>query len=530
MINAEAAESLDNLRNPFMEQLIISSILDDIARIQSDYLLSKPIGVRKELGQYFTGVKIAKYMASIINVPPDVNTPVSILDAGAGSGILSAAAALHLLNQGIKNIHIVAYEIDTELTLLLRQTYSIIKNICQERQSRLTFEIKNLDFILHRPDQSNELNMFDISVINPPYFKYNVKMSPYSKTLSDLYSGDPNIYASFMAVALNCLNNSGQLISITPRSFTNGLYFKGFRKYILSNASLTKVHVFKHRGKLFSNDESSVLQENIICKYSKVEKQKSIEIRTSDCDASLESPFIENYPKDVVIDQSNEQNIIRIPESKDDYNILLSAGMLNESFDGAGYFISTGPVVEHRTQEFIERQSVSIEHDSVPLFRPHNVKPIYTGWTGSQPKDVVFKLLEGFEKHVVENNNYVLLKRLTSKDEKRRLIAGVYLKSCFDGRCIGFGNKVNYIGLKSGNLSKAEAVGLAVLFNSTFMDKYFRCISGNTQVNATEVRLMKIPSRCEIKEIGRSVGNKQALDQDEIDSIVQPYIGSDLYG
>lgn len=112
-------------------------------------------------------------------------------------------------------------------------------------------------------------------------------------------------------------------------------------------------------------------------------------------------------------------------------------------------------------------------------------------------------LNEVHEKHTMENGTFVLLKRFSSKDEKRRLVSGVHLASTHDCEVIGFGNKTNYIGVSDGKLTIAEAYGLAAIFNSSFMDKYFRCISGNTQVNATEIRVMKFPTREQVKEIGK---------------------------
>ena len=132
---------------------------------------------------------------------------------------------------------------------------------------------------------------------------------------------------------------------------------------------------------------------------------------------------------------------------------------------------------------------------------------------------------EGHEKHTMENGTFVLLKRFSSKDEKRRLVSGVHLASAHGCELIGFGNKTNYIGLSGGKLTIAEAYGLAAIFNSSFMDKYFRCISGNTQVNATEIRVMKFPTREQVKEIGKQAQKLKTTDTSEIDLIVNPVLG-----
>lgn len=86
---------------------------------------------------------------------------------------------------------------------------------------------------------------------------------------------------------------------------------------------------------------------------------------------------------------------------------------------------------------------------------------------------------------------------------------------------IGCENHLNYIGLSNGRLSLTEAYGIAALFNSTFMDRYFRCISGNTQVNATEIRLLKMPQRTVIRKLGQHVVKSGTYNQDVVDNIVE---------
>jgi len=73
-------------------------------------------------------------------------------------------------------------------------------------------------------------------------------------------------------------------------------------------------------------------------------------------------------------------------------------------------------------------------------------------------------------------------------------------------------------------LDLAEAYGLAALFNSTFMDKYFRCISGNTQVNATEIRLLKLPARDVIRQLGSAFLEGVEEEQKYIDGVVNFYL------
>ena len=72
-------------------------------------------------------------------------------------------------------------------------------------------------------------------------------------------------------------------------------------------------------------------------------------------------------------------------------------------------------------------------------------------------------------------------------------------------------------------MSFEEALGLSAVLNSTFMDSYFRCLSGNTQVNATEVRVMKFPSRDIVIGIGKKLVGME-VTQEILDKIVLKYL------
>ena len=488
---------------------------DDVISLQSAFLRSKSLESRRTLGQFFTGSVVSDYMASLV-VKPKSET-IRILDAGAGTGILTASTALHCLGMGCKTVHAVLYELDYEAVASLEQTLNIVQRKFCKQLATFTYEIFCEDFVLARPDREKTIQPFDVSVINPPYFKYSAKDSPYAKAVADLYHGDPNIYASFIAVVMACMKAGGQMVTITPRSFTNGLYFKGFRKYLLTESALSLIHIFKHRNKVFKNDDSAVLQENIICYFIKGSNANTITVRSSDCDASINHADEKQYLVHSIVDPSNDLLLIRIPESACAASILQQAETLKTTFEGAGYFISTGRVVEHRTRQYITEDTSA--ENTVPLYRPHNVTPLTATWIGNHKKDVSFKLNEDYDKHTIKNAIYVLLKRFSSKDERRRLVASVHLANMHGCESIGFGNKINYIGVLGGELSTIEAYGLATVFNSSFMDKYFRCISGNTQVNATEIRVMKFPSREQVKEIGEQAYKLKLFERAKIDVI-----------
>ena len=380
--------------------------------------------------------------------------------------------------------------------------------------------------MLSRPDRSKE--RFHISSINPPYFKYNSKTSPYAGATKHLYKGNPNIYASFTAITAECLNPNGQMAAIVPRSFTSGLYFKDFRRYMMRNMSLDQVHVFRARDKVFK--KSDVLQENIICYWTKQRQKPYVKISSSIGYADLKKAETTDYPAERIIDTRTGHEIIRIPETPQQAAALQAVERWPSDFQKNNYFISTGPVVEYRMKEHITRlnQSAKAKNTAVPLLKMHNIQPFKSCWTGHHRKDVCFKFFEGHEKYTLKNQVYVMLRRFSSKDERRRLTASVHNPGSIKSRWIAIENHVNYIGSNNGLLETAEACGLAALFNSTLMDKYFRCLSGNTQVNAAEIKWMKMPSRTIICQIGKSFFENILTTQKNIDNIVNFYVEKTL--
>lgn len=490
-------------------------MLESITKAQNEYLHNKNENDRKSLGQYFTTDIVAKFMASFIELKE--NKTIRILDAGGGFGILTIASALQCVNLGSKEIHSVIYEIDKDVASQLKANLVEASRCLNKKGVKFTFDLRISDFILSRPDKVDK--PYHLSVINPPYFKYNCKSSIYSGATKDLFKGDPNIYASFMSVVGECLDKDGQMIAIVPRSFTNGLYFKGFRHYLNRHFSIDKIHIFRSRNNVFK--ELSVLQENVICSYFKKPQSKITVVSASNGFEDLHEAQQNSYKSKTLIDISNDHQIIRIPESIRDAEILDMVEGWQSSFKKNGYSISTGPVVEHRTKEYIVNPYTK---NSVPLLRMHNIKSFKTIWTGDHRKDVSFVLSDGHSKHTSPNKPYIILKRFSTKDEKRRLTAGVYNPEAFKHDFIGLENHLNYISLQDGNISIQEAYGLSVLLNSTIMDKYFRCISGNTQVNATEIRILKLPKRETIISLGRDFMKKNKTDQKSIDILVSLHL------
>jgi hypothetical protein len=58
---------------------------------------------------------------------------------------------------------------------------------------------------------------------------------------------------------------------------------------------------------------------------------------------------------------------------------------------------------------------------------------------------------------------------------------------------------------------------LAAFLNTTAVDDHFRRFNGHTQVNATDLRLMKYPSRASLITLGKWAASQDVLTQAMLD-------------
>ena len=91
-------------------------LLDFAIQTTNKYIDEMPKSQRKKYGQFFTSKETAVFMAGLFDVPEN-KTRLQILDAGAGSGILSIALIERLQEiPQLQSVHLVCYENDSKIT------------------------------------------------------------------------------------------------------------------------------------------------------------------------------------------------------------------------------------------------------------------------------------------------------------------------------------------------------------------------------------------------------------------------------
>lgn len=487
-------------------------LVDFSIRLAEYYKSKSSISDRKTNGQYFTPKEISQFMASLYSLN---QKKIAILDPGAGTGILIAAVC-DLLKESKKEtklIHADLYEIDSNLIPLLENVLNECKTVLESDGHSFSFTIFNEDFILKNSSSFNrkeipldngvQIRLFDLIISNPPYFKLR-KDSPQAQAMKDIIHGQPNIYVLFIALSTSLLKKEGQMIFITPRSFCSGSYFNKFRKWFINNVSLKFIHVFDSRSDVFYGDE--ILQENIILYAINKDIKLESDITIS---SSKDSSFVGRIEilRDFndIIHKKNGSIIIRLPILKIDYKIMKIMDSFPFTFQDLDIEISTGPVVPFRATEYLRDEHR--EGKTVPLIWMHNIQNFHVRWPlNRNGKENAVLIGERSKSILIPVSNYVCIKRFSSKDQARRLFAGVLRQKEFSHfSFIGVENHINYIHKPQSALTEDEAFGIAAFLNSMIVDNYFRTLNGHTQVNATDIRNVPFPSLQVLSKMGKEV-------------------------
>ena len=462
---------------------------------------------KSQFGQYLTPARTAQYMAGFF--PPAIEGICRLLDAGAGIGSLSSAFLDRCISGDLRfeKIELVAFEIDDLLHQDLVHSLSKYTN-----KIPLTYEIVGGDFIETAVTRIQfGQGGFTHCILNPPYKKINSDSR--SRHLIRLVGIETvNLYSAFVALALSLMAPGGQIVAIIPRSFCNGPYYHPFRDFILEHAAIRHMHLFNSRTKAFRDDD--VLQENIIIKLERGGQQGPVTISTS-TDDSFTDLVTHEYPFDRIVFPDDSERFIHVPTSPGKNVIELSTA-IHYSLADLGISVSTGPVVDFRLKEYLRQMP---DPGTVPLLYPGHFSSNGIEWpkVGMKKPNSILRSSET-EKWLYPNGFYCVVRRFSSKEERRRIVASVVDPAAFDGASVlGFENHLNVFHDNKHGLPQALATGLAVYLNTTAVDENFRRFNGHTQVNATDLKTIKYPSREALIGLGEWAMPSGPLTQAMID-------------
>lgn len=471
-------------------------------------------------GQFFTPSTTAEFIAALPELPNE--GLLRILDPGAGVGSLTAALIARILLERPKlKIDVTACEIDTNLRDALAETLADCEECGKEAGTSVCTRLVAADFIeWATSDRRSELGSFDLVIMNPPYLKLGKGAA---RTAVATASVDvPNLYAAFLSLAVDLLAEEGRLVAITPRSFTNGPYFRNFRKFFLDRMDFERFHLYTSRTSVFA--DSAVLQENVVFSAVRRESLRREPLSISYSDGSGDAPVVRNVNYAEVVYPDDPEFFLHLSTDAQDADLAKTLAALPETLATLGLAVSTGRVVDFRASEHLREDYVS---GSVPLIYPLHLRDGRVRWPvpGARKCNAIM-LNETTLRQTFPHGHYVVVKRLSSKEEKRRVVAAHY--DADDEKTplqpIGFENHVNVFHADGKGLDKALAQGLCLWLNSTLLDRFIRRFNGHTQINATDLRNLRYPSASDLTSLGDAWGGGTWPSQEKIDSLVTQHV------
>ena len=504
-----------------MTPVAVEATIQHIETVRPEISAGLQAERRSTLGQFMTPATVARYMASLFSMPSDCQ--IRLLDPGAGLGALSAAFIHRWRQQAVSgaDLKVTAYEVDGELCKHLERHLAGCLNEdgagASAVHQTVAAKVQPYDFIqaAANPLEFGVRTDFTHAIINPPYKKINSD-SMHRMWLRMCGVETVNLYSAFIALALQMLLNGGELVAIIPRSFCNGPYYRPFRDFMLRLAAIEHIHLFASRTKAFKDD--NVLQENVILKLVRGRKQGAVTV--SCCVDGTFGDYSEHICGFAeIVKPSDPEKFIHIPQVE---RTLADAPppQFNNSLADLGLEVSTGPIVDFRLKAQLRKEP---DADSAPLLYPCHLEGGRVSWPlAASKKPNAIALNAVTRRWLYPSGCYTLVRRFSSKEEKRRIVAAVVQPDDLGiSDFIGFENHLNVFHSSKRGIPAELAYGLCSYLNSTALDQEFRAFNGHTQVNATDLRSLKYPDVRALRQLGLWLMRTGNANQSQIDAKIR---------
>ena len=457
-----------------------------------------------DLGQFWTPWQTASLMADLAGAWGEGT--VRVLDPGAGAGALTAAWVERVLSSLTrpKAVHLTFYEIDEKVVPYLAATVGACVSRLEEVGVKVTWETRMTDFVEEVVSRlegglfAGPQEKYDLVLMNPPYKKLS-SSAMVRRRLSGVGIEATNLYAAFVSLALRVLRDEGRLVAITPRSFCNGPYFRAYRFELLDSMTLTDVHLFDSRAEAFRDD--SVLQENVVfagVKGRRTSQPVRISLYRNPTDSA---PTVRVVPAEEIVHASDPERFIHLPVGAITEGSAAAIHGQSARLADLGISVSTGRVVDFRLRE--EWSDGTGEGVAPLLYAAHFVDGRLTWPKEGFKKPNALRLTTRSKPWLVPNGSYVLVRRFSSKEERRRVVAYLLRPDDLNATMLGIENHLNYYHAEGAPLDLEVAAGLVCYLNSDAVDRYFRSFNGHTQVNATDLRSLRYPPHTSLAAVGR---------------------------
>ena len=482
---------------------------------------SKSDNVR--LGRFFTKIECASLMAGMLNLEGN-SAALTVLDPGAGTGILSAAVVEEICKRApsCRQIFLTCYENNP---IFLPRLYDNLERIRKKARHdydvRLHFTVYEENYIT---DSRNHYTValfntveekFDIIICNPPT-EFIEKTSDEAERVGKVTQVKTSLALLFAKLAATHLENNGQLVIMLPTTAATASGSAIFRREMKDMLSLVRVHLFV--GKLKNTKRAIPLKKSMVLSYVKAKAPECVAISTStDWGTPAKTSILPSLDYSFVVNKNDGS--LTLPKSLEDTRIVKYISAFPETLASLGLKMSTGLVIDSRCEGLLFTEPIK---GCIPLLRP-------TAIIGGQvrfPLPIKHQYIAPVHKNLIQKNkNMVLIKRVPAGSDERFVNSAVYLASQLPQyKYVSTHNKINFIDTKdpNGEMCARLAFGIFALLNSTVYDRYLSIVSKSKQINSKEMRSLPLPPRNIVENIGMRLMQLRQFTTSACDTIVNP--------
>lgn len=486
------------------------SFLEATYWLSSAYAMWSEDRSRKKLAMFFTPASLTKgLLDDLVEQGVDFGSQ-SFLDPACGGAAFLAPIAMRMrASLKVKGIasrrllrhverHLHGTDLDKALCVLSRTFLCMALHEDIVRADYLpTFDVRQVDALT---SYAHFVSSIDVVVCNPPYRKLTAtELKPLRAAYANVLEGQPNLYGLFIYLCVRLLRVGGRAALVTPTSFLSGQQFSRLRTFLARNTDVEHIGMVSDRKGVFVDVEQETALT--ILRRRVAQERTSSQTNVSVVSASGEYKSI---GKSLL---PGNGAIWPIPRSIDDLKLLRIAARLRYRLADYGYKARIGAYVWNRDQRPTFECPQQVKHakvdSAIPLLwasdisgaRPVRVKDVekVTG----EPR---FIDLGNRSHSSVVTAPCVVMQRVTSNDQPRRLVAAEVSTDIFEtyGGFVGENHVVIVEQLNGAPLLPPGK--LAKLLSAHAVDRYFRCISGATNVSAFELGQLVLPDPKLLKE------------------------------
>ncbi len=473
------------------------------------------------LGRIFTKKDTARLMASMFDID-STKTAFTVLDPGAGTGILSAAIVEEICKRAplCKQIFLTCYETEADFIPMLTDNLERIRKKCRHDYNvKLYVTIYEENYIV---DAKNHYTVtffdtvedkYDIIIANPPT-ELVEKGSDEAESAGGVTQLKVSAAFLFARMASRHLEDGGQLVTVLPTTYATASQISALRRDISKKLAVTKIHLFV--GKQKNTKRAIPLKKNFIIAYSNSERPDEITVTTS-TDSGKDLTALPQLAYDFIVDK--DTGMLTLPKSVEDTKIVKYISDFPETLSSLGLKMSTGLIVDSKCEGLLFTEP---HQSTVPLIRAATIK----GGTVNFPQPIKRQYIAPVSPSLIQKNkNMIIIKRVPAKSDERFVNSAIYLASQLPSyKYISTHNKINFIDTKDKNaeMSARFAFGLFALLNSTIYDRYISIMSKSKQINSKEMRSLPLPPRNIIENIGMRLMETRQTTVQTCDRIVNP--------